>query len=257
MSLWPDKHAHTISMDNFRAPDQYLSQPEDYPWEELARYCYSRDRCVHMGQEDGAFGCVTREVWGHNRRHVVSRDSLDSVVELDFLAQHRALAPAWEVMENQTRVLDIGSGYGRFAHRFLEFYPRALVYCADPIEISRQVCAKYLKHRGIPGEGLVGQPLAIVVDPRKLAEVGPVDLAVNIHCWPECSREEIRWWLDWLKERRVPRLFVIPHDPTFRCNEDGEPFLPDIEAAGYRMRTQWIGPECWPRTMALFHLEGT
>jgi hypothetical protein len=164
---------------------------------------------------------------------------LDSVVELGFV--RRALG---ESFMHTAMVLDIGAGYGRLAHRWHCAFPGATIYCTDGVFLSSQLCGKYLKTRGVPDR---------VILPSELGALPPLDLAVNIHSWPECSRAEIAWWLDWLADHRVPRLFVVPHlDRDMLCNQDGKSFRPDIEQRGYKLAHHWYGPECWPRDFYLF-----
>ena len=258
MKLWED-HAPRIKLDGFRAHNQYLGQPPEYPYAELLKYIRENTdgTLLRMLTEDGAFECPTATIDGR----MVSRDMLDSIIEIHSLTRDDAISKhSW--LPSNARVLDIGAGYGRFAHRFLTHYHDAFVYCTDAINVSLRVCEAYLKFRGIPNEGLVGMPCARVVDTAHLGEIGPLDLAVNIHSWPECSPAEVKWWLDWLRERKVPRLFCVPHTPDFAfadCGEasPGESFLPLIEAAGYKLETKWYGPDAWPRTFALFRLENT
>ena len=63
--------------------------------------------------EDGAFGAHTFEVHGK----VVSRDLLDSILEINFLERHVGLS------QRTVSILDIGAGYGRLAHRVVEAFP--------------------------------------------------------------------------------------------------------------------------------------
>ena len=92
--------------------------------------------------EDGAFGCSTFEFAGIGR---VSRDLLDSVTEINFLQRHLSVLD-----RDEFRVLDIGAGYGRMAHRLLEANPKLDGYtCVDAVPESTFLCEFYLKHRGL------------------------------------------------------------------------------------------------------------
>jgi hypothetical protein len=65
--------------------------------------------------EDGLLGAYTLNV----DNNLISRDRIDSVCELSFLNRLLEKAPA--------RVLDIGSGYGRLAHRLVQAFPEVSV----------------------------------------------------------------------------------------------------------------------------------
>jgi SAM-dependent methyltransferase len=240
MGAFWDRHALTIDRERFRAGEQYLGGGG--PAAEMLAYVRSLGNgwLERLAEEDDAFGCDWAEVDGVK----VSRDLVDSIVELDFL--HRICG----LPLDSCRVLDIGAGYGRLAHRMTALFPGSWVVCTDPIEVSRAVCRKYLEFRRVSR--------AIVVAPEALSPQTFFDLAMNVHSWPECTRAEINSWLDWLVARRVPRLFVVPHlDAEMRCNEDERSFRPDIERHGFHVEHHWTGPDCWPRGFYLFRLEGT
>ena len=246
-NFW-DTHAAEIDPENFRGHDQYLEQRTDYPYEKLVEFVKASGRfdAPHWkNSEDGAFGCTTKHVKGWR----VSRDLLDSMCEILFLrmACQVGRGPG-ELSLPLARVLDIGAGYGRFAHRFLMAYPQAFVFCTDGVETSSVICERYLAHCRLALH-------AQVLRAHDLDQVTGLDLAVAIHSWPECTRTEINAWLDWLVNVRVPRLFVIPHHEEFFCM-GGETFLQDILDHGYRLefeRKKW--PSAYPRTYCLFRLE--
>lgn len=237
MTDWT-QHEGTIDPENFRGEGHFLSEQNVYPYEAMTRTLLlrnPRERFI----EDNAFGCVTSKVSGLT----VSRDLLDSLVEINFLTGF------FEVQVPMS-VLDIGAGYGRFAHRWTSVHPESFVTCTDPIATSRQCCLRYLTHRKVKQ--------ASVVQPGRLGMCPPFDLAVNIHSWPECTREEINGWLDFLVGNEVPRLFVVPHQQhngEFICIKDGLSFRPDIEAHGYKLEHYYRGPAAWPRDLYLFRLE--
>lgn len=52
-------------------------------------------------------------------------------------------------------------------------------------------------------------PPCKVVPLDELSRVGSVDLAINIHSFPECRIEVIEWWLDQIQQRAVPWLFIV------------------------------------------------
>jgi len=88
----------------------------------LLRHVAERDalRLLDALEEDGAFGCWTFEYPGHGR---VSRDLLESVNEIAYLERRLGLS------RTEARILDIGAGYVRLAHRMAEVLPRLADYC--------------------------------------------------------------------------------------------------------------------------------
>jgi len=177
--------------------------------------------------EDGAFGCWTYAFGGLPR---LSRDLLDSVNELLFLDE------ALGVLNGSApRVLDIGAGYGRLAHRYVGACAGVTDYaCTDAIATSTFVCEHYLGHRQLA-------PVARAVPLTEVGDLEPgsFDLAVNVHSWSECPIESIRWWLDHVAQLEVPHLFVVPNEREgFTSLEaDGAQldYRPAIEASGYRL----------------------
>ena len=243
MGLWLEQHAARIDRANFRAHDQYLEQAPHFPYEPLMAYLRESGLTPWLdlvGGEDGAFGCVTREVDGR----VVSRDLIDSVLELSFVGR---------TVQNVGSVLDIGAGYGRFAHRFAKMCPWVVVYCTDAIPVSRDVCRAYLNHRGLPPEW--------VIEPADVMSLPPIDLAVNVHSWSECTREEVVAWLEVLTGLDVRRLFIVPHTPTFglwspdRGGGHGDSYVQELAMRGWKMTHTWGGPACCPKTYSWWERE--
>jgi SAM-dependent methyltransferase len=196
----------------------------------FARYIRDRDPLGLLDRlgEDGAFGCWTFSYPGHG---TYSRDLLESVNELGFL--ERALG----VSERPgLRVLDIGAGYGRLAHRFAEAHPHAGDYCCvDAVPESTFLSDYYLAHREAK------PPARVVALDRLDAELTPggFDLAVNVHSFSECTEAAVAWWVDLLVRLRVPRLFLVPNEPTelLTLEADGSrrDFAPLLERAGFRL----------------------
>jgi hypothetical protein len=105
----------------------------------------SRDRLGLLGrlEEDGLFGAWT---FSYGTRPPVSRDLLDSVNEINYLDTQMGLAS----IEN-LRVLDIGAGYGRLAHRMSTALPNLAAYdCIDGVATSTFLCDYYLGYRKVP-----------------------------------------------------------------------------------------------------------
>lgn len=199
-------------------------------------YLYARDVAARdaLGlfdrlDEDGAFGC-----WVHRFRRfpALSRDQLDSVNELNFLERHLGLTRRPAV-----RVVDVGAGYGRLAHRFSQALPGLGDYaCLDAIPESTFLCEWYLRHRR------AARARAVPIDELATLEGTPPDLALGVHSFSEMPLAAIEGWLDLLQRLRVPRLFVVPNDAeaflTMEADGTRRDYLPAIAARGYRLLAQ-------------------
>lgn len=195
----------------------------------LMRYVADRDELGLLNRltEDGAFGCWTYSYPGHPR---VSRDLLESVNEISFLERQLSLSKL-----DRFSVLDIGAGYGRLAHRMAAAYPNLAEYCClDAIPESTFLCEYYLRFRDCAPPARV-----VSLDAVDSLTAGEFDLAVNIHSFSECTLAAIEWWVERLRALRVPRLLVVPNEPTdlLSLEPDGArlDFAPVLERAGYRV----------------------
>lgn len=186
-----------------------------------------------MGQrliEDGAFGCFTYQF---ETMPTISRDLLDSVNELYFLDRHCQL-----LSRKGLRVLDIGAGYGRLAHRMLAAAAGVERYwCIDAVPRSTFLSAYYLRFRGYAGSP-DSRAIVIPLDEMDTAvAVGSIDLAVNVHSFSEMCYDAIEVWFQWLVKLQVPKLFMVPNQPTLLSTEsDGShrDFSDIVERAGFR-----------------------
>jgi hypothetical protein len=176
--------------------------------------------------EDGAFGCWTYEYAGRGR---YSRDLLESVNELLFLERELELSK-----RERFSVLDIGAGYGRLAHRMTTAFPNAGDYCCvDAVPESTFLSEWYLRFRGCT-------PPARVVPLHEVETLQPgFDLAVNIHSFSECTHDAVAWWLDLLRRLAVPRVLIIPNEPTellsLEADNSRRDFAPLLSEAGYEL----------------------
>lgn len=154
--------------------------------------------------EDGAFGCSTFTYEGVGQ---VSRDLLDSVIEINFLDRNLGI-----MQRDDLRVLDIGAGYGRLAHRLLETHPGIASYtCVDAVPESTFLCEFYLEHRGLD------QRADVVPLDRLDTHLQPgcgYNLALNIHSFSECTYEAIEWWLRRIQHLGVRHLLIVPNEQT-------------------------------------------
>jgi hypothetical protein len=177
--------------------------------------------------EDDYFGNFVFDIDGKS----VSRDLLDSIIEIYFLHRHLGLAsPA-----RRFSILDIGAGYGRLAHRVLSALPNVERYlCTDAVAESTFVSEYYLGFRKLRDRARV-VPLHEI---EATLEVQPVDLAVNIHSFSECTLPAIEWWMSLLAKHRVKHLMIVPngsdHGGELLLTLDRRDMRAVIERHGYR-----------------------
>lgn len=196
-----------------------------------ARYVAERDSRGVLGAlaEDGAFGCWTYDYPDHP---TYSRDLLDSVNELSFLERQLDV-----LRRPGLRVLDIGAGYGRLAHRMTSALPQLADYCCvDAVPESTFLSEYYLRYRGST------PPARVVPLDEVEADLGAgqrFDLAVNVHSWSECTEAAVRWWIGLVAQLEVPWLFIVPNEPdrllTLEADGSRRDFAPLLEKAGYRL----------------------
>jgi len=185
-----------------------------------------RNLLARLG-EDGAFGCWTFDYPGYGR---FSRDLLESVNEIVFLDRRLGICD-----RPGLRVLDIGAGYGRLAHRLASACPELGDYCCvDAVPESTFLSDYYLRHRGV-------RPPARVVPLDRVQEdlaPGTFDLAVNVHSFSECTYAAVAWWIELLSRLGVPNLLIVPNEPeellTLEADGTRRDFAPLLAAAGYR-----------------------
>lgn len=204
----------------FRGDNAYVWQRDGRASLALsARYLMSNDPMglLDTVTEDGAFGAATEEV----ERRCFSRDLIDSILELNFLARHLPIAT------ESMSVVDIGAGYGRLAHRACAAFAGLTYACTDAIPASTFLSEFYLKYRASRARVI---PLYDFRSPS-------VDLATNVHSFTECTTAAVNWWLSRLGD--VRHLFVVPnamdHGGTRIINSEGCDLRPLIDAAGYRL----------------------
>jgi hypothetical protein len=243
--LWTEEYTSRADLANFRGHGTWVWQRGNPGLHErayllAAYYVLAHDRLGLMEKltEDGAFGAVAYEIAGRQ----ISRDLLDSILEISFLDRHLNI-----VSNPPLSVLDIGAGYGRLAHRMLTAIPSLENYlCADAIAESSFVCEYYLSYRGLGGR------FKMVPAPEIDAalDIARADLAINIHSFSECSLAAVEWWMDRLAAHAVKHFMIVPnacgHDGQLLRNNAGEDMLPFIERSGYRLvikEPKYIDPE--------------
>mgnify|MGYP005856943487 CR=1 FL=1 len=237
-SRWTEAYVEReVPLLNFRADSGFVWQERDANFEiNYALTYYYLKSIDTLGllsrlEEDGLFGLSPVDV-GNGRR--VSRDLLDSVSEILFLERQLALSSRQRV-----RVLDVGAGYGRFAHRLVTAHPQAEVLCTDAVPESAFLCEYYLRRRGVEGRARV-----VPFDElRGVLDGGAIDLAVNICSFAEVPLVSIDGWIQLLAAARVRHFLIVPdardHGGTALVSheEDGRrlDYTDRLHAHGYRL----------------------
>jgi hypothetical protein len=228
---WTSLTVRGYDLLNFRGDNAYVWQVQGGECEAnyaiSARHIESIDQrdILNRLNEDGAFGAHVFDLDGRK----VSRDLLDSVAELSFLDRHLGIFE-----RRDFRVLDIGAGYGRMAHRMVSVLPNVTRYlCTDAIPVSTFISEYYLKYRGIDARATAVQ----VTDIKSVLEDSPIDLAINIHSFSECRIQAVTWWLRVLRDRNIRHLFVVPnagdHGGTRLLSGDGGDLMPLFASHGF------------------------
>ncbi|MDZ7336674.1 MAG: hypothetical protein ONB32_16095 [candidate division KSB1 bacterium] len=232
--VWGDAHVRTDDLLYFRGDNAYVWQLRGPNMNEMGYalttyYVESIDKLGLLDNlnEDDFFGNFTFSV--NNR--LVSRDLLDSIIEIYFLERHLNLSS----LQHPT-VLDIGAGYGRLAHRMVCALPNIAEYiCTDAFAISTFISEYYIRFRNLEDRVKV-IPLDEV---EKIMQERTVKIAVNIHSFSECRISAIVWWLSILTKYSVEYLMIVPnpgsHGGQLLHTNDGKDFGNIINEHGYRL----------------------
>jgi len=245
-SVWSEEHvAGDLTLPQFRADNAYIWQSRDFAVSTAehgsyvaradevnylltAYYVRSVDTLGLLERltDDGAFGAVlvaVAEGW------VVSRDLLDSVLEINFLDRRLALAAT-----DRIEILDIGAGYGRLAYRLTQALDNvSRVLCADAIAESTFLSEFYLRFRG-------AEPRAEVVPLDQIEArlaTASVTVATNVCSFAECTLAAITWWLNLLAANDVAHLFIVANTTDLHSTEpDGQTldYKATLKSLGYR-----------------------
>jgi putative sugar O-methyltransferase len=146
--------------------------------------------------------------------YLISRDLLDSINQANVITRMLNLGRT-----DPVRILDIGAGYGRLAHRLAEGLPHAKITCTDAVPLSTFISDYYLKFRG-----LTSQTEVVPLDLAEATLSGQkFDLITNFHSFSECKQSAIAWWLDLLQRVDCKRMLVIPNivDRFLSTESDG------------------------------------
>lgn len=206
-TAWDEQHVkNQIHLPYFRGDNAYVWQMRDgndfESYKNTVQYLRGIDSLglLEKLKEDGSFGVFTYEV---EPGLIVSRDLLDSISEITYLNKALNLSE-----RSRFTVLDIGSGYGRLAHRMLSAFPNLDQYlCADAVAESTFLCDFYLKHRNLENRSKV-----ILLDHLLDCDMPTnIDLAVNIHSFSECGIDAIKFWIEYIRKLNVSYVFIVPN----------------------------------------------
>lgn len=224
-SQWsPAYVAKDVPLRHFRGDCAFLWQKRDLnlPIHYLCTYLHLKQsgyqdllpRCT----EDAQFGAITTVINSEN----ITRDRLDSISQLGFLRSTLNLSEKSEIT-----ILDIGSGYGRLAHRITQCFPKIRVLCVDVVPESTFLCEFYLRFRQANSRTRVIplHELHVALADEK------IDVATAINSFSECSTKAIQGWLDILFDHKVPFLLVVPHAGQ---NQGKQLFNPDYGVGGVK-----------------------
>jgi hypothetical protein len=105
--------------------------------------------------------------------------------------------------------------------------------CVDAIAESTFLSEYYLAYRECPNTRVLAMD-EVLAAPRPR-----FDLAANIHSFSECTLEAVEWWVQLLRDWRVPLLFIVPNEPEGILSREVDnrrlDLLPVFDAAGYRL----------------------
>jgi hypothetical protein len=178
--------------------------------------------------EDHLFGSYS---FDFNGRYVISRDLLDSIVQINFIDRIAGLSRM-----PQATVFDIGAGYGRLAYRMSRGLPNLKrIWCADAVPESTFLCEYYLRFRGA-GSNVEVLELDRVEEALRTRQI---DVVTNVQSFTECSVESIEWWMDLLDKCSATYLLIVPNTPDRLLSMEPDrsrlDFQPLIERHGYRL----------------------
>lgn len=203
--VWREGHLRDEDIPYFRGDNAYVWQVRGnmniMGYALSTYYVEAMDRrgLLNKLTEDASFGNFPFDI-GQRK---VSRDLLDSIIELYFLDRHLGIFD-----KKGFTMLDIGAGYGRFAYRSAMALDGLKQYLAtDAVPFSTFISDFYLRHRQVHPRAM-----AVPLDEieAKLQTTKP-DLAVNIHSFSECRVEAIDWWVSLLARTGVKHFMIAPN----------------------------------------------
>ena len=236
--VWQDEHVSDEDILWFRGDNAYVWQLRGPNMNELCYVLttyYVKSRNVgglyDKITEDNFFGNYTFEIDGK----AISRDLLDSLLEIDFLDRHLGILSG----DQDFNVLDIGAGYGRLAYRTSILVPNVKQYLStDGVAKSTFICDYYLNYRGVTD---IARAVPLF-DIESELEKSSIELAINIHSFSECNHTAKDWWVSLLEKNKVRYLFVVPNSldnggEILKTNDRKE-FQYILEKHGYQLKAK-------------------
>lgn len=204
-SAWIDDLVQQdLDLYNFRDHSSYFSKRRaintDLHYALCTYYLKSIDTLNLLDHltEDSWFGGYTVQV----SDRPISQEVVDALSEIYFLERHLNLS-----RRSNFNVLNLGAGYGQFAHRWVQAFPHlGKVFCTDAIATFSFLCEYYLKFRQV-------ESAAVTVpfdELRGTLAQYPIQLAVNIRSFSELPIDAIAGWLDLVAEFQIPYLMLVP-----------------------------------------------
>lgn len=107
--------------------------------------------------------------------------------------------------------------------------------CTDAVALSTFLAEHYLKFRQVEDRAVV-EPLDTI---ERALSTHPVDLAINIHSWSECTVTAIDWWVSLLASREVRHVMIVPnagsHEGERLLTNDRQNMEGILTRHGYRL----------------------
>lgn len=223
--VWSERHLNNFDVMKFRGDNVYVWQTRVF--QEIhffVSYLFAL-KVDKLGlhtklTETGSYGVETFNFHGG----LVSRDLIDSIIEINYLDEKLQFSKS-----SNFHILDIGAGYGRFAKRIQEGFSNIKVSCIDAIPLSTCLSRVYLKDEIKAGKVTVHQ-----LDTLDEVQEGEINLAINIHSFSEMSLPSIVTWVNFLLEKKIENIFIVPNGSSLALN-DGTDFGRIFDEAGYRI----------------------
>jgi len=232
--VWTENWVKEDEIRYFRSDNAYLWQLRGKDMNILSYslatyYVKSIDRLGLLDKlvEDYYFGIITFQI----DNKVISRDLIDSIIEIYYLEKQLGISSIQDL-----KILDIGAGYGRLAHRMTNALPNIHSYfCTDAFALSTFISEYYTRYRNLENKAKV-VPL---YDIEKTLASEKIDIAINIHSFSECQISAIEWWLHQLEKNKVKYLMIVPNVIIKGSNalltNDSKDFQYIIENHGYKL----------------------
>jgi putative sugar O-methyltransferase len=212
---------------NFRSENAFVWQEQFGNNKEIYIEYYKKikyidiDNLLNKTFECCSYGCKTYDF--DNIK--ISRDLLDSILEIYFL---KSFFPSLTKLS----LLEIGGGYGRLCKRYLDCFPNSKYYITDAIPQSTFISKIYLNEKK--------NNVIDLYDIQAKIKSLKIDIAVNIHSFPECNINDIEWWIKFINSNKIKYIFYVPNNPKstpeFIPSNTGESILNLFNKYNYNVK---------------------